>query len=109
MSRNYRPLWDSLKKKGHVQIEYPRKFHERVMRALRKESDFDGAFRFECVENEKHYEIEFSQLDDMLLISLKWIPGIKEGFIISPERIKRRQSWQKPAEKRDAKPEDFEL
>lgn len=107
--RSYEPLWNQLKQTGAAQIDYPRELHDRVLQGLRKESAADHGFRFICVEQGKYFEIEFTQFENLLMLTLKMIEGVRESFVISPEKIKKREGWRGKKEKRDPKPEHFEL
>lgn len=63
------------------------------MQMLRRESALDSGYRFKCVEADKSYTISFTQIGDLLQISLEFVPYVPPSFVITPEKVERRKSW----------------
>lgn len=96
--RRYQHIWEALKKTDGssldiVTLELPRESHKTVLNALRKESLKDRAFRFECIERNKSFEIGFTQIGDTLQLFLRWKNYVTKAFIITPERIAKMRKW----------------
>lgn len=86
MARRYQLLWEQLKRDTFVSIEIPRAEHDRVLSALKKESAKDIGFRFKCVEIEKSYTIENSQLGDLLQLRIEYRGTMPDSFIVDPDK-----------------------
>lgn len=96
--RRYQHIWEALKKTeagslDMVTLELPREDHKTVLNALRKESLKDRAFRFECTERNKSFEIGYNQIGDTLQLFLRWKSYVTKAFIITPERIAKMRKW----------------
>lgn len=96
--RKYAHVWAALKnsknqKLTYVTLELPKEVHKTVLLALRKECIADRAFRAECIEAGKSFEIGFNQIGDVLQLYLKWKSHITDSFVIGPERIARMRKW----------------
>ncbi len=98
--RKYAHIWQALKdtqgqKLSYVTLEFPKEIHKTVLLALRKECINDRAFRAECIEKGKSFEIGFNQIGDVLQLYLRWKEHITDSFVIGPERIARMSKWRK--------------
>lgn len=98
--RKYAHVWAALKatktskqKIEFVSLEIPREAHATVLTALRKECIADRAFRTECIEEDKSFEIGFHQIGDLLQLYLRWKPYVTDSFVIGPERIAKMRKW----------------
>lgn len=96
--RKYAHIWQALKdtkgqKFSYVTLELPKDVHKTVLLALRKECIADRAFRAECIEKGKSFEIGFNQIGDVLQLYLRWKDHITDSFVIGPDRIAKMQKW----------------
>lgn len=95
---SYSEMWEQLKAQkadplGMLVLQVPREQHKTILNALRKQSLKDRAFRFTCIEENKSFEIGFTQIGDILQIFLRWKDYVTEAFVITPERVAKMQKW----------------
>lgn len=48
--RQYQPAWEQLKQYKFCEIVAHRKFHARILKAIKKEKDIDLGYKLECSE-----------------------------------------------------------
>lgn len=86
-------IWSSLKSKpkDKLELELPRADHEKILRLLRRQSAKDLAFRFQCVEQEKSFDIGYYSIGDKLYIYFKWKDKVTQNFVIGPDRIGKKR------------------
>lgn len=59
MANKYAPLWDALKKDGHVTTAIPIPLQKRVIRGLINIKDRDRVFKLQASEAKKRYKIVY--------------------------------------------------
>lgn len=93
--RKYQALWNQLKSSTNksVELTVPRADHPKIIDGLRKESSKDFAFRFKYTEQDKHYNIGVTQIDDWIKLTLDEKEGVPDSFILSPEKVNKRMRW----------------
>lgn len=94
--RQYEHIWIKLKEAHEVQLVIPRQLHNKIIKALNKESAKDVAFRFKCIEQDKSYRLSIVQFNDILRLSLIFRDTMPPSFVVTPEKLERRKKWWTP-------------
>lgn len=61
MANKYSPIWDKLKKDGHVTLAIPVPVQKRVIRGVINCKDRDNTFKLEAAEAKKRYIIGYTK------------------------------------------------
>lgn len=88
MASKYDHIWERLKAEQRLTITSPASSHKTILRALRALSAQDTVFRFKCVEDNRHYRIEFNSIGEVLMLRMEWRDGIPRKFVNHKGRSK---------------------
>ena len=77
MTNKYAPIWEILKRDGHVKLAVPKPLHERVWKGLINLKDRDPVFKLEADIKKKRYILEYQSEQSLVRIFLREYDNLK--------------------------------
>lgn len=73
--RHYEPIWLVLKQKGTVKVVVPKCLHRRTIKAVMKEKNMDGGYKFMLSENSQRCRLNYVSEEDTIIFTLRYSIG----------------------------------